>query len=413
MRREFYKKLAGILLLLYCAGAAHSLLVRADALHWDFKVYYCAARAYASGANPYDILVRAAVEDSATGRGRFMFVYPPPMLFAFRMLSSLDYTTALYLFFIAKCILLIALIYIWKGAFLRDEADLSFYVFCLAAFNSPIYIDLKTGNVSIMEQAALWLAFCFFLKRRLLAFCGFIIAAAVFKGTPALFLLLLLFSKDRRRYAYFFGALCAYGAAQIACYVASPALFGDFLHGAAGVIHKVNQPSTFALVGDLLRLVEIKTAVSLPPYVQQAIFLGIVAAVVSVTWRSAAALRSLGADDGEKIMICFACAAYALALPHFEDYSYVIMLVPAYYILKRSSARAVYAFLFLFVLLSSAATALPLMRAAVRVALVNSPLVLTYFIWGLYVNEIRFLSASGNVRRRPPGSAAASKEMGG
>lgn len=391
---KFYKKLAYALLLLYCAGVVYSLLLRADAINWDFKVYYYAARAYASGVNPYDILVRASVEDSATSRGLFMFVYPPAMLFVFRALPSMDYVTALHIFFIAKCALLIVLFYLWRRVFLKDEADLLFYLFCLAAFNSPIYIDLKTGNVSIMEQVALWLAFCFFLRRLLLAFCVCIIAAAAFKGAPVLLLFLLLFLKGRKRYAYFFGALCAYGAAQLACYAAAPALFCDFLHGAARVVYKVNQPSTFALLGDLLRLVEIKTAVAIPPHVQQGLFLGIVAAVVAITWRSAIMLRSLDLAEKEKVMVYFACTAYVLVLPHFEDYSYVIMLVPAYYILKRASARAVYAVLFLFIVLSSAATTLPLMRAAVRIALVNSPLILTYVIWILYINEITVLSRS-------------------
>jgi hypothetical protein len=400
VRSGFYKKLIGVLLLLYCAGVVYSLLLRADALNWDFKVYYYAARAYAAGVNPYDILVRASVEDSATSRGLFMFVYPPAMLFAFSILSSLSYVTALHLFFIAKCALLIVLFYLWRRVFLKDEADLLFYFFCLAAFNSPIYIDLKTGNVSILEQVALWLAFCFFLKRRLLAFCVCIIAAAAFKGAPVLLLFLLLFLKGRKRYAYFFGALCAYGAAQAACYAVAPALFADFLHSASRVVYKVNQPSTFALLGDLLRLVEIKTAVAIPAYVQKLLFLGVVAAVVSRTWRSAVTLRSLDLAEKEKVMVYFACTAYVLVLPHFEDYSYIIMLVPAYYILKSSSTRAVYAFLFLFIVLSSATTTLPLMRAAVRIALVNSPLILTYFIWGLYVNRITSLSrtemAGGN-----------------
>ena len=404
MRKESYKKLVSVLILLYCVSVACSLLLRADARHWDFKVYYHAARAYASGVNPYDILVRAQVEDSATHRGRFMFVYPPEMLFAFSVLSSMEYTTALHLFFITKCALLIVLLCLWKSAFLKDEADLPFYLFCLAAFNSPIYIDLKTGNVSIMEQVALWLAFFFFLKRRLFAFCIFIIASAVFKGTPVLMLFLLVFLRDRKRYVYFFGALCVYGAVQLACYACAPALFCDFLHSAARVIYKVNQPSTFALVGDLLRLVEIRTSVTIPAYVQHVLFWGVVAVVVPLTLQSAMRLRSLDLAGKEKLMVYFACTAYVLVLPHFEDYSYIIMLVPAYYILRRFSTRAVYAFLLLFVILSSTATTLPLMRAAIRITLVNSPLILTYFIWVLYINEIRFLYRSVKCRRQPPGS---------
>jgi len=394
VKSEIYKKLIGAIVLGYCLGVILSLLLRPDALHWDFKVYYYAARAYATGVNPYDILVRASVEDSVTYRGRFMFVYPPAMLFLFSLFSSLEYVTALHLFLITKCVFLIGLLFLWRKGFLKGEIDLLFYLFCVVAFNSPIYIDLKAGNISIVEQFTLWLAFYFFLKRRLLSFCLFIIATAVFKGTPVLFLFLLLFLKDRKRYAYFSGAWCAFIAMQVTFYACAPSLFKDFLHSAGRVIYKVNQPSTFAFMGDLLQLIELKTAVVVPAHVHLMLFLGIIAAVVSLTWRSAVLLRSLSIADRERIMVFFACAAYVLVLPYFEDYSYIIMLVPAYFILKGSATRSRYAFLFLFTILSSATTTLPLVRPAVRIILVNSPLILTYLIWGLYMHEIALLSRS-------------------
>jgi hypothetical protein len=117
------------------------------------------------------------------------------------------------------------------------------------------------------------------------------------------------------------------------------------------------------------------------------LFFAIAMTILAVTWRACVVLRSRHAISREKILIFLACTVYAVILPHFEDYSYVIVLVPAYVILRMSRPGELCAFL-LFMTLSAAGTTLPLVRPLIRIILAYSPLILTYLVWGLYVREI-------------------------
>jgi hypothetical protein len=87
-----------------------------------------------------------------------------------------------------------------------------------------------------------------------------------------------------------------------------------------------------------------------------------------------------------------------LILPHFEDYSYIVVLLPAYAILRGISSRNAHTIIFVFIILSSAGITLPLFRPLVRLVLIYSPLITAYLLWGMYVTEIRSLSQSGNIR---------------
>ncbi|MCX6339427.1 MAG: glycosyltransferase 87 family protein [Candidatus Aureabacteria bacterium] len=376
-----------VIVLVYCLAAVVYLASHPNIFQWDFKAYYHAARAYAAGLNPYDVVVTAAVGEYSDSPGSFRFIYPLPMLFLFLPLSPLRYTAALHIFLLVKLVLLAGLIYLWGKEFIEDKPDLSFYLFCIVAFNSPLYIDFRAGNVAIVEQFALWLAFYFFLKRRLLLFCLFILIPAAIKVTPILFLFLLWFLEDRERHLYFFGSLLIFVVSLALFQFCTPVLFASFLYQAGRTIAKSSQPSTFALLGDLLGRLRMSLCPSAAERIQLAAYGAIAVAVLVVTWRACVALRSLRLVSGEKILIFLACAVYAVILPHFEDYSYIIVLVPAYVIVRRSG-RGDRAALLLFMILSAAGTTLPLVRPLMRIILAYSPLMLTYLVWGLYVREI-------------------------
>jgi len=78
------------------------------------------------------------------------------------------YKSAFHIFLIAKCILLTGLIYFWKREFIKTNAYALFGLFCLFAFNSAVYRDLIAGNINLVEQVLLWLAFFFYMKHRLI-----------------------------------------------------------------------------------------------------------------------------------------------------------------------------------------------------------------------------------------------------
>ncbi|MCX6339426.1 MAG: glycosyltransferase 87 family protein [Candidatus Aureabacteria bacterium] len=393
----FLKTLAGVTVLVYCAGTLFFLAIHQDIFQWDFKVHYYAGRAHAAGLDPYETTIAAGVEGSPGPRG-FKINYPPYSLYVLSAISLLDYTTAFHALFALKCVLLAGLIYLWREKFLRAKQDLLFYLFCLLAFNSSIYIDFKAGNISVIEQFTLWLGFYFFLKRRLFFFCLFILLSAFFKITPLFFLCILWFSDERKKHLYFWGSIALVTAVALISYLCDPVSVMHFLHNTVRVLNRrfvVHQPSMHDLLEDLLMAGGAEPAAAGFPIIHGVAFLAVIGAVLVVTWRASALLKSLSIIGKDKIMIFLACTAYALILPNFEDYAYVILIVPAYFILTESASKSAgAAALVLFTIISSVSATLPLVRPAIKIVLAYSPLILAYLIWGLYVREIAIMARS-------------------
>jgi hypothetical protein len=402
MNRTFFKTFAGVIVLAYCAATIFFLVSHQDIFQWDFKVHYYAGRAHAAGLDPYETTIAAGVEGSPGPRG-FRINYPPYALYILSAVALLDYTTAFYLLFACKCVVLIGLIYLWGKEFLREKPDLLFYFFCLLAFNGSIYIDFKAGNISVIEQFTLWLAFYFFLRRRLLLFCIFIFLSAFFKVTPLLFLSLLWFSDGRKKHVYFWGSIAVVVAVALISYLCNPASVMQFVHNTGRVLNRrfvVHQPSTHDLLEDLLLAGGTEPLATGFPIIHGVAFLAVIGAVFMVTWRASSVLKSLSIIDRDKIMIFLACTAYALILPNFEDYAYLLLIVPAYFILTESAFQdRGAAALILFMIVSSVSTTLPLVRPAIRIVLAYAPLILAYLIWGLYVREIAILARSARGQR--------------
>ena len=190
-----------------------------DRYLWDFQSHREAGKIFGSGSNPYD-----AENLSPNVRTHFLYTYPPVTLFFYQLFSLTDYKTAFHFFLIIKCVLLIGLVYFWKRGFLREDADPFFYIFCLLVFNSAVFIDMIAGNINLVEQFVLWLAFSYYIKKRLVPFCVFVLIAASFKMTPAFFLILLLLSDDENKYKYLMGAAAVFLSYLLIQYVILPDL---------------------------------------------------------------------------------------------------------------------------------------------------------------------------------------------
>src|SRR3972149_2218941 len=169
--------IALVALLFYCVQIVESSI--GPDSQWDFPVFYFSAKAFfEGGVNPHD---RAKVEEyiqwkmSLNGND---YNYGPLTLLLFWPLSRLnDYQTAVNIYLNVRLLLLILLLYFWHREFLRDVNFAFFLAFCIFAFNGAIFIDLKAGNVSIVEQIALWAGFYFYMRRKWLVFSALVILA--------------------------------------------------------------------------------------------------------------------------------------------------------------------------------------------------------------------------------------------
>ncbi len=326
------------------------ILIHRDFYQWDFKTFYYAAKAQRAGLNPYGL---ASLAEVAKKPVRFRFRYPPQTLLFFRLFSYFDLRTAYYLFLALKCCLLAGLFLLWTRIFLKREADIWFYPFALLAFNTSIFVDISSGNISVFEQFGLWLGFFFFLKRRLFLFCLVIVLIANFKITPLFFLVLLLFINEKRKYLYFFVSLFAFGLIHAVYFFASP-LYQDFLIFGRQIERGWGNPSFLSLIGNLLPGPSRSAGQPAFSLLQISVYAVFIGAVFVFSRRAVRALKSLlsaSKEDGDRMMVLLACLVYAVVVPRFIAYSQMILVVPAYFVLKRFLSGTEGILLFLLVAL--------------------------------------------------------------
>jgi len=390
------KKIIGIvvigLLLVYFITLILHISSHHDQYQWDFRTHRKAAEIFASGLNPYDseILFPKA-------RTRFLYTYPPATLFFYRLFALPDYKTSFNIFLILKGVLLIGLVYFWKREFFKEDADTLFYVFCLLAFNSAVFLDMIAGNINLVQQALLWVAFSFFIKRRFKLFCLFTLISASFKITPIFFLVLLILSDDKVRFKYFFGAGAAFGAYLLIQYVIVPDLFAGFIKNAVVVVGEPGGvvPSTNKLIGEIVQSIAKAFGITIPAGAELAIFLIFAAVVVFFSFRAITRLNHIQIENKATLELFLVCLVYALIHPRFKDYGYILLLVPSYYIIKHIRYTKIAPVLFILFILSCDRMMLPIASSMYALIWAYYPLMIAYCVWGIYLYEI-FSSSYGS-----------------
>lgn len=324
-----------VLLAITATGVLVDLSVNTDLYQQDLQTYYFAGKAHAAGLDPYDITVLSELAQMPVSHP---FVYPPSTLALFQLFGVVDFSTAYYLFLAAKAIALLGLLYLWKREFL-PRMDPLFILFALVAYNAALYVDFRVGNIAVFEGLLIWTAFAFLLRGKSLHFGLVILAAASFKIAPILFLGLLLLSSDAKKYTYLAACLSLFAVTQILTYLASPSLYLAFLGNLGGLDERgVINPSTVALMRDASDWLAGISGVAIPETLQEGVFVGASVVVGLATWRSLNHLQRVRWPDSGRVAIFLTCLAYALVLPRFKTYSYLILLLPTYFILMGGAA---------------------------------------------------------------------------
>lgn len=373
----------------FVAGIARNV----DQQQWDFAVYYYAAKAHLAGADPYDPKAVSAV----AGRPVLEFRYPPIMLWTIRPLAWMDFGTAYLIFLGLKCALVVALVLLWSRRFLDDEDRSLFVLFCLVAFGGTLALDVQVGNCLVIEQVLVWLAFDQYLRRRYVAFSLLILLVASVRLFPLAFALLLVFTRPRR-WGCFAGTLAAFAGTLGVSYLADRELFLAFVQAAGGGAAepgRFNNPCNAALVRDLLDYLHSASGVALPPAAAWALLGPVAVGVAAGTWW---ALRRIEASPAtlhtEKLKLYLVCLAYALVMPRFKSYYYILLIVPAYVLFWRIARRD-----------AAAAIAMMLALSATRTILPPSfvwdyhQLLVAWVVWLLYLWELPAWSKDGETPR--------------
>jgi Glycosyltransferase family 87 len=382
------KKVAGIvvtaLLLAYSLTLILHISANQDQYLWDFRTHREAGKILAAGSNPYD-----AANLFPKARTRFLYTYPPATLFFYRLFAIPAYKTAFQIFLISKFLLLIGLIYFWQRQFFKKDGGPLFYLFCLLAFNSAVFLDMIAGNINVVQQALLWLGFSFFINGRLKLFCFFTLIAASFKMTPIFFLILLLLSDQKDKYKYFFGAGAVFLAYLLIQYMIEPDLFTGFIKNALEVVGERGgvAPSTGKMVAAIFESIAKMTGLALPRAFESVVFGIIAAAVIFFSYQACLRLKRAKIENRATLEVFVVCLVYALIHPRFKDYGYILLLVPSYYIIKNIRYTRIAPFLFLLFILSDRMM-LPIAASIYDIIWAYYPLLVAYCVWGIYLHEI-------------------------
>ena len=383
------KKIFGIVglgfLLVYFLSLVLHISANFDQYQWDFRTHRKAGEIFASDLDPYDSSILFPQAQTT-----FLYNYPPVTLYFYKFFAQFEYKSAFHIFLIAKCILLIGLIYFWKRVFLKTNTFALFALFCLFAFNSAVYRDLIAGNINLVEQVLLWVAFFYYINRRLTLFCTFCLLAASFKMTPSFFLVLLLLADDKKKYHYFVCAGVAFFAYLFIQYIIVPDMFTSAIQNAFAVVSERGTivPSTFTFISDVFNWLSENAGLTTPKTIQFVILAGFVTAVILLTYKAHARLKSREVENGPVLEVFLVCLVYALIHPRFKDYAYILLIVPAYYIIMHNRFTKVNPFVFFFAILVYPPFIVPGTDIIFMFFWKYYPLVVAYIIWGMYLYEI-------------------------
>jgi hypothetical protein len=320
--------ITGALILCFAGGA---LIRPEEAVQWDFRTYYYAAVVSSQGGNPYDLgsLSRAAGEAVT-----LPYLYPPYALHAFRPFLGVDLATGACIFLCLKLAALALLLALWWRSFLQGWAPALFLFVCAFGYNASIYRDVAAGNVSIFEQLFIWIGLLGYLRQRYRLFCLLIAVSALFKGASLLLLLLLLLHPDRRRRLRpVLVSIAAFLAFQSVAYLQSPDLYREFLLQAARCDERgITNPSSLAFFRETAAVLTRETGFRLPG-LEWALYSAWVGGLAALSWVwLRRRCRGLAGPDA----IAFGLLLYALVVPRFKDYSFILLLVPSLHVIRAA-----------------------------------------------------------------------------
>jgi hypothetical protein len=385
MGKKVFAVVGLVLLLAYFITLVLHISANFDEYQWDFRTHRKAGELFAANLDPYDASILFPQAET-----NFLYNYPPVTLYFYQFFAQFNYKSAFHIFLIAKCILLVGLIYFWKREFIKTNTYALFCLFCLFAFNSAVYRDLIAGNINLVEQVFLWLAFFFFIQHRLVLFCTFCLLAASFKMTPSFFLVLLLFTDDKRKYRYFAGAGVAFFAYLLVQYLIVPDMFISAIQNAFAVVSERGTivPSTYTLLSDVFQWRSKNAGSEASQAVQFVILAVFIAVVILVTYRAHTRLKNVQAENRPMLDVFLVCLVYALIHPRFKDYAYILLIPPSFYIIMNSRVTKASPFVFFLAVLVYPPFIVPGTDIIFMFFWKYYALMAAFVIWGMYLYEI-------------------------
>ncbi len=370
------------------------LFIRFGERQWDFKVYYFGAQAQTLGLSAYSASTIQKLSGSTLD---LYYLYPPLTLYLFYPFLLIPYSVALILYVIAKGFMFIVFLLVWRKL-LPPSSTILFCLFCLLSFNGCLYLDFVSGNISLVEQTMISIACYCYVTRRFSLFCIFILLASIFKILPLSFLFLLILSKEKNRYTLLSLSFVLFGLYCGLSYLIQPEQCREWIQ-TVGYIASLDgrgiyNPSLFSLSKEIVSLfranpVDVHSSIiAFILYVLLALSLLLVSQLLSRRYFISSK------ENPERIFIILACFLYILLLPRLKDYSFVLILGPAFYTLIKVQSNKIKLLLLGGALVFFNYMTIPGLSLFTAVVLPYYPLLITALFWLVLLYEINAISKS-------------------
>lgn len=329
-----------------------------DDYQWDFRVFYAAPVVLIDGGNPYD-----KETPNPEIPNHLSYLYPPVALYAFQPLSNLPFEVAYLFWFFIKVLALGLLLTLWNRHFECLNDSLLALALLILGFNAAILRDMTAGNIATLEQLGLWSAFCLLLRGRSYSAGAIIAFIAQFKLMPVVFLGLLPFVGSGRGWKPFWSSLIIFAGLFSLNFLLMPEMMAQYLDSFAVANPNLDErgeinPSTLALMRDVADLAG-RLGVEVPPFFVNAVFLLYVSVLGAALLRFLfTRFESLSKID-QRWLIYAACLLYVLTMPRVKDYTYMILLIPALFIVRRTAAGPIVPLLAVALLLPATESYVP------------------------------------------------------
>jgi hypothetical protein len=208
--------------------------------------------------------------------------------------------------------------------------------------------------------------------------------------TPTFFLVLLLLADDKKKYQYFVCSGFVFFAYLLVQYLIVPDMFTSAIKNAFTVVSERGTivPSTFTLISDVFKWLSNNAGLATPQAIQFAILAVVAAAVIVLTFRAHARLKSAKVENRQMLEVFLVCLVYALIHPRFKDYAYILLIVPAYYIILNNRFTKANPFVIFFAILVYPPIIVPGTEIIFMFFWKYYALMVAYVIWGMYLYEI-------------------------
>jgi hypothetical protein len=172
-----------------------------------------------------------------------------------------------------------------------------------------------------------------------------------------------------------------------------PGAWGEFATrlSAADEAGNLGNPSSLSLCRDIVTSVADKWGTTVPDAAPLAVYLTGITVILWLSARSFRLIKRSAGPDSSQLIVYLFCLAFALVMPRFKTYSFMLLLPPAYYVIRHSTRLSAFGFLVALVALT-ASTPFPV-SPYLRLFWMYYPLLLSFMIWGLLLSHVRVTAA--------------------